>query len=277
MRFQSVIYDESRRLSDAAQDLVSYFDQAQETTRLGSSAHEIFESFLAKHNHVFPQLEETTDPESVVGEILQTELSNAPQEAVKKAQERLITYSQDAQKMPLKPFVEAARKNAFSPDILASQFSMDLHAVFRRLASLRRDGVEAPSFGLVVINAAGQPLFRRPLESFSLPRFSSICALWPAFQALSTPGLPISEIIVLPNGREFLARALAQPSGPAQFGQTPAILSAMLVTSLNDAHQFGMLDPKMRQSSRNVGTSCRLCLQTACPARSEPSILPASD
>ena len=127
----------------------------------------------------------------------------------------------------------------------------------------------------MIINAAGQPIFRRPLEDFSLPRFSSICALWPAFQALSTPGQPLSDIIALPNGRSFLARAIARASEPARFDKTPAFLSAMLVTSLSDAHSFGMIEPRKSHQTRNVGTSCRLCQQRSCPARSEPSILPA--
>jgi len=140
---------------------------------------------------------------------------------------------------------------------------------------LKRESIDAPSFGLVIINAAGQPLFRRPLEEFSLPRFSSICALWPAFQALSTPGQAISDIIVLPNGREFLARAIARSSSPANFSATPAFLSAMIVTTLNDAHRFGMLDRIAQRTTRQVGTSCRLCQQQDCAARSEPSILPS--
>jgi predicted transcriptional regulator len=176
--------------------------------------------------------------------------------------------------MPLEAFWTAAQKASFSPDALALEFSVDLHAVFRRLATLRRSGMDAPSFGLVIVNAAGQPILRRPLEDFSLPRFSSICALWPAFQALSLPGQPLSEIIVLPNGREFLAQAIALPASRPQFNSTPAFLSAMLVTSLGEAHRFGMLEDFKTAQSRQVGTSCRLCQRTNCLARSEPSILP---
>ncbi len=273
-RFETVVHDESRRLSDAAQGLVSYFDQAQETTKSGQSAQEIFETFMGKHDHVFESLEGVENPKSAIGKVLQTELAKAPEEARLKAIARLTTYGADARAMPLEAFSTYAKKHSFSPDALAIEFKTDLHAVFRRLSTLKRDGIEAPSFGVVVINAAGQPIFRRPLEDFSLPRFSSICALWPAFQALSAPGQAISEIIVLPNGREFLTHAVSQSAHPAQFNATPTFLSAMLVTSLNDAHQYGMINRQNLQTSRQVGTSCRLCLKTNCAARSEPSILP---
>ena len=274
VRFQNVIHNESRRLSDAAQQLIAYFDQAQETTKIGASAHEIFERFLTKRQHVFAELEDTDAPAPIVRKILKEELAEAPEEARKKAEARLLTYASDAAHMPLSTFLATAQKSSFSPDHLAAAFNTDLHAVFRRLATLKRADIDAPSFGLVVVNAAGQPLFRRPLEGFSLPRFSSICALWPAFQALSTPSLPISEIIVLPNGREFLARAIALSTSPAQFGKSPTFSSAMLVTSLNDAHKFGMWSGGASLVSRKVGTSCRLCQKETCDARSEPTILP---
>ena len=274
-RFQNVIHDESKRLSDAAQDLVSYFDQVQETTRVGASAHEIFESFLAKRDHAFPEIEGLDNPNPEIKRILKDQLGKAPLEVRKKVEERLQTYARDAKAMPLGRFIASAQRNSYSPDALSAEFSVDLHSVFRRLATLKRESIDAPSFGLVIINAAGQPLFRRPLEEFSLPRFSSICALWPAFQALSTPGQAISDIIVLPNGREFLARAIARSSSPANFSATPAFLSAMIVTTLNDAHRFGMLDRIAQRTTRQVGTSCRLCQQQDCAARSEPSILPS--
>lgn len=273
-RFQNVIHAESRRLSDAAQNLVSYFDHAQETTEVGASAHELFETFLAKRNHVFKELENAPAPQTIAN-ILKAELKSAPTEAQRRARDRMETYAADASTLPLEAFQKSAQTFSYAPDQLARTFSTDIHTIFRRLATLKRNGMDAPSFGLVIVNAAGQPQFRRPLEDFSLPRFSSICALWPAFQALSTPSQPISDVIVLPNGREFLARAIALPSNSAEFGQIPAFSSAMLVTSLNDAHRYGMITGAGPLPSRQVGTSCRLCQQKNCAARSEPSILPA--
>ena len=273
-RFQNVIHDESKRLSDAAQNLVTYFDQAQETMRAGTSAHEIFEHFLTEYDHVFQELDDTENSEKTIKTIIKNNVSKAPKEAIRKIETRLRIYADDAKSMPLTAFWEAAQKHSYAPDRLAFDFSTDLHSVFRRLATLRRKGIDAPHFGLVIVNASGQPLFRRPLEDFSLPRFSSICALWPAFQSLSTPGIPVSDIIALPDGREFFTQAIALSPNLAQFGATPAFLGAMLVSSLNDAYRFGMLDQHQSRQLRPVGTSCSLCLQKDCVARAEPSILP---
>ncbi len=272
-RFQSMVHDESVRLSDAAQDLVSYFDQARQTTLAGASSHEAFENFLTNRDHVFAELEATGDQERVIEQIIKSELSGAPRDALTRARNRMVIYAEDATALPLEPFHKAAQRFSYAPDKLATHFEADIHAVFRRLASLRRPEVDAPSFGLVIINAAGQPQFRRPLREFSLPRFSSICALWPVFQALSQPGQPLRETIMLPNGTDFLALAIALSNEAVGFGQTHSFSSGMLVTSSADAYRYGMLDG-INRISRDVGTSCRLCQRDNCAARSEPSILP---
>ncbi len=272
-RFQTVIHDESRRLSDAAQSLVAYFDKAHETTLTGAASHEAFETFLERRDHVFHELENPKDPNKAIGRILKAELGTAPEDARNRARARMVQYAKDAKALPIDEFLETARSLSFAPDQIAAKTGTTLHTVFRRLASLAREGLDVPHFGLVIINAAGQPKFRRPLAEFSLPRFSTICALWPAFQALSVPNQPIRECISLPNGREFLAHAIALGDGHYNFGQAPIYTSAMLVTSLNEAFNFGMLT-HVSPTLREVGTTCRLCQTKDCPARSEPSILP---
>lgn len=274
-RFQTIIHSESRRLSDAAQELVAYFDRAGETLEEGSTAQESFEVFLSKNQNVFPELETCGDMDDAIGRIIDRDLRGAATETIERAKQRLKTYARDAQAMPLDQTIKVAATNAFSPAILARHFNTDLHTVFRRLASLRRHGIDAPRFGLVIINAAGDPIFRRTLEGFSLPRFSSICALWPVFQALSQPGHALNDLIVLPNGREYLSRAIALPLGEPEFDIKPAYTSAMIVTSLNDAYKYGMIARADRLAARDVGTSCRLCQRKECLSRSEPSILPS--
>ena len=273
-RFQSMVHGESRRLSDAAHELVSYFDQARKSKLAGTSSQEAFETFLSNRDHVFEELEGGDEPNTKINDIIGRELKNAPADAITRARDRMTTYAQDASRLPLEEFFEQSQKLSFAPDKLAGHFGVDIHAVFRRLASLRRNTIDAPNFGLVIINAAGQPKFRRPLREFSLPRFSTICALWPVFQALSQPEQPIRETIMLPNGSDFLAQAIAISSDPTQFGNPRPFSSGMLVCSSAEAYRFGMLDGVPRQS-RDVGTSCRLCQRDKCSSRSEPSILPS--
>lgn len=277
-RFQSVIHRQSRRLSDAAQELVSYFDSSEEDFKASATEQETLEAFLVTRDYVFAELEGTDDyrsepMEKAIETILKAELPNASREALIRGRAHMMRYALDAAAMPLAPVLDVAQKSGFSPDALVKAFGVDLHAAFRRLATLKREDITAPEFGLLIINAAGQPIYRKALEEFSLPRSASGCALWPAFRALSSPGMPIHEIIVMPNGREFLARAIALPLAAPSFGEAPGFSSAMIITSLNDAHKFGMMLETALQP-RAVGTSCRLCQRTDCLSRAQPSILP---
>ena len=270
-RFQSNVHAQSVRLSEAISGLVSYFDKADQQPRDAATPQEAFELFLEDNDHAFPALDKAPDDDVIENLISGSPRLTSP-EAIKRARTRLQIYAADARRLPLEEFATKARALNFSPSELARFFDADLDRIFRRLSTLRRDGINAPAFGLVIINAAGQPMYRRTLRDFSLPRFAAICAFWPVFTALSTPGQPIEEIIVLPNGREFLARAFARSLTDAAFGERPVFASAMLVTGLEDAYSYGLRRSGQAENPMKVGTSCRLCDEAACVARSEPSI-----
>ncbi len=272
-RFQNTIHDESIRLSEAAGALVAYLDRAEETPKDAATPQEVFEQFLERHDHVFPQLDKSPTPETVAA-IMANLDRNTAEEARTRISARLETYRTDALSMPFAEFLDVARRTGFSPQELGRHFDVSMLSVFRRLASLARKNLEAPRFGLVIINAAGHPLFRRPLQEFSLPRFGSICALWPVFQALSVPDRPIEQVLSMPDGSAFLARAVALPGIVGGFGNVPHYQAGMLVTGLNDAYSWGMVPRSAAYDAQKVGTSCRLCQRGDCAVRSEPSLLP---
>lgn len=139
-RFHSAVHDESKRLSDATQALIAYFDKA------------------------------------------------ATQEVEEDAPDEIM--ESDALSMPLEEFSASAIASNFDPSALATEYSESLHAVFRRLANLKREGVAAPDIGLIVSNAAGQTLHRHALSDFPLPRHGNACPLWPLFQAFHNPNAP---------------------------------------------------------------------------------------
>ncbi len=271
--FQSNIHSEAVRLSDAVSKLVDHFDSANEHPASASSPHEAFEQFLERNGYAFDILDAVPDEVRAIEQIIERGQTLDSAEAKTRARAWLAQYAADARTLPLDAFAAAAKTCGYAPHVLAETFNTDLHTVFRRLSTLERNNIDAPSFGLVIVNAAGQPVFRRPLREFSLPRFSSICALWPVFLALSSPGTPLEETIALPDGREFLARAIALPLSELSFGAQASFGSAMLVTPLSHAHRFGMVKLAPNQSTLHVGTSCRLCDRDACAVRSEPHIL----
>ena len=276
-QFQTAIASEAGLLSEAAQELVTYFDRGQEASATPATPEEAFEMFLESHDHVFPKLEQTSNPEEAVEALIDDAPLLMEPDAKSRARTRLLEYANDAAALPLEPFWDVARSTAFSPIALSQHFDQPVFAVLRRLATLRRNGLEAPEFGLVIVNAAGNPLFRRTLRTFSVPRFVTICALWPVFQALTAPGQPLQDILVMPDGGEFFARAFASPLSRVDFGARPVMASAMLVTPLNQAFAFGMYTREANVARVEVGTSCRLCVRANCNVRAAPPIVGRPD
>jgi transcriptional regulator with XRE-family HTH domain len=217
-RFDTAVHDESKRLSDATQALIEYFDKAA----------------------------------------TQNEPSEAPDEVSKS----------DVTSMPLKHFAASALASDYNPSALASEFHTNLHAVFRRLASLKGEGIDAPEMGLIITNAAGQTLHRHALSEFPLPRHGNACPLWPVFQGFSLPERPLQDLIELPGGAQFVTLTVALPRSEIAFGTLPDYQSAMLFLP-RDQSPWGTTP----QSARPVGTSCRICPRENCAARSEKTVL----
>ncbi len=272
-RFQANVYDQSVRLSDATAGLLSFFEAAKDTPKEAATALEAYELFLSGNDHIFDVLEDPQDAAKTIEALLNNDPLLRASESKARARVRLEIYAQDAQQLPLAAFAAKATELAFAPLALSQHFGVDLFSVFRRLSVLARPGIDAPRFGLVIINAAGHPIFRRPLKELSVPRFVSICALWPVFAALSTPNQPMEDIMELHGKRQFLARSYAMPMGTPAFGTRATLASAMLVVSLSEARAFGLLSPQTKPPIVAAGTTCKLCERQDCPARSEPRLL----
>ena len=107
--------------------------------------------------------------------------------------------------------------------------------------------------------------FRRPLTGFPLPRFGTACPLWPLFQALSRPMVPIRRRLRLASRSEgrFVTHAVAQAVGTLTALQEPLFESHMLI--LPD-------DTEDETDVRPVGVTCRICPREDCRGRREPSI-----
>lgn len=263
-RFQGILHSEAELLSDRVQDFITAFDRsgiAAQSTLPGDAVR----AFLAAHDYAFDALEAPADLEAALGQILATSATDGSARA--QLERWLRQYARDAAALPLAAFHHAAKACAYAPDQLAQKFGVPLLSVFRRLAGLARPGLEAPRFGLVVVNAASQPLYRRPLGAFALPRFAAICALWPLFEAFSTPNRPLQTLLRLPDGAEMLARAIAEPAAPARFGQSAPLMAGMLVCGPEPARRAHAVP------LQEVGLTCPLCPRKTCPVRGAPSLI----
>ncbi|KGJ03515.1 DNA-binding protein [Paracoccus halophilus] len=245
-RFHANLDSDSQRLSRTAQSLVAYLDSFEDDA-VPSSPQEEVEAWLAAGQ---PDPAEAAELVSDAGRALARGLAE------------LLAH--DRALLP-----DAALSAAISepgladdPALIAARLGRPLDLVLRRLGTLR-PGPWAQA-GLIVCDGSGASLLRLAAAGFPLPRPGEGCPLWPVFEALAQPQLPVARLIETTGGSRFAAWAVAERLLPMGFDGPPLCRAQML------------LRPAAAQDSRpvlGIGPACRICPRASCMARHEPSIL----
>ncbi|WP_146344084.1 short-chain fatty acyl-CoA regulator family protein [Phaeobacter marinintestinus] len=263
-RFHRNLNVDSLRLAESSKALVRYLDESENSDDPRGVPQEEAETFFAAHDHHFAEIEAGgADLDRIVREA--PELTSIAARQV--ARVELGIYASDAKAMPLQPFMAAVAESGIAPVKLARQFKADLPAVFRRLAFMAEQALGA-EVGLVVCDASGSILFRKPVAGFALPRHGESCPLWPLFTALNRPLVPIRRRVsqLGRTAAQFDCFAVAWPEQMPEFEQDPVYRSIMMILPLAEVDQDG-------SDVQPVGSSCRVCPRHSCGARREPSIL----
>lgn len=254
---------DSLRLAEAAAALVAYLDMAKATDTGPASPQEEVEAWLAGIGWHVAAMERagSVTPEAVVAGV--AELATTP--ARRLAATHLTRYRADAQALPLPAFLKAVGAHGQDPGVLSRALGAPLPQVFRRLASLP-PGEGGRPVGLIICDAAGAFTFRKPAPGFSLPRHGAACPLWPLYEALARPGVPMRAVIEMAGRvpQRFEVFALGILAHPQGF-DGPTVTEAMMLV-LPAASQRA-------ERERPVGAACRICPRIECVARREPSIL----
>ncbi|MEZ5730950.1 MAG: short-chain fatty acyl-CoA regulator family protein [Paracoccaceae bacterium] len=262
-RFHRNVYEDSIRLSEAAAALTAYLDASQESETGLLSPQEEVEAWLARRDYHLAALERSSapDPDSLIEGV--PELASLA--ARKLARAYVVGRRRDAEMLPLDRFRAALREDGPDPGQIAARFGCGLGPVFRRLAALPPDP-ELPPIGLVACDASGTLTFRKPAPGFALPRFGAACPLWPLYEALARPMVPIRAMVELAGQvpQRFLTYAFSEPRHPGGF-DGPAVVEALMLILPAPVARAGQ--------DRPIGSSCRICTRGGCPARREPSIL----
>ncbi|WP_170761918.1 helix-turn-helix domain-containing protein [Ruegeria lacuscaerulensis] len=260
-KFHRNLHQDAERLADSSKSLVAYLDDSDSAEDRRGVPLEDVEAFFDSNGHHFPQIEEGGDGADI-------DLGELDSSAAKTlTRDFLDVYASDARAMPLIEVKAALDGAGLDPLQLAAKFSVDLATVLRRLAALP-DGYLGRPTGLVVCDASGSILFSKSVSGFAMPRFGEACPLWPLFQALNRPLVPIRKRVVQ-LGRTaavFDCYAHAWPQAISGYDEGPVYRSVMLVRSVEDVAQDD-------QAVSRVGPSCRVCPNSDCESRREPSIL----
>ena len=261
-RFHANIFDDSTRLSGAAAALVAYLDAMKENETGLSSPQEQVEAWLERSNYHLAPLERPNPPaaESLIAGVPELASGAARQLALA----HIARYRADAQALPLDAFVQALEEEGPEPAALARRMGTGLSAVLRRLATLP-EGM-GPPVGLVACDGSGTLTFRRPAPGFSLPRHGAACPLWPLYEALLRPSVPVRAEVELAGRvpQRFLTHAFGETSHPGGYDGPQVIEAYMLILPPAGPREPG---------ERLIGPSCRICPRSDCVARREPSIL----
>lgn len=256
-RFHGNLHADSERLATGAEALVAYLDgsdQAEDQAVLAPQ--EELEGWLAAKGWHLAELEAGGDlvalERGVAG------LASAAARSLARdwvAQARL-----DVKRLPLASFQAAVAEAEGDPLRIANRTGVDILSVFRRLAFL--PGAQE---GIVICDASGTLLLRKPVDGFALPRFGAACALWPLYTAMSRPMVPVEALAELPGpgAQRYHIRAFCAPSFPEGYGGAEVRQAAMLIAPAPPGPEKALL----------IGSSCRICPRAGCAARREPSIM----
>ncbi len=266
-RFLRNLFADSERLAVGSEALVAYLDGfAQDGVQGIAAPLEELEAWLAGRGWHLPELE----PDGAGVGVVLAEIGGLVSGAARAlARDWLLRAAEEARALPLS-VLEAAQAAAGDgrpdPLLLARQSGLSVVAVLRRLALM--PGATA---GLVLCDASGTLIFRKPAEGFAVPRFGAACPLWPIFAALARPGSPVlADLVTAGRGaRRFRALAWCDLRHPDGAGGVELREAGMLVWPLGGAVAGAAAGGQVVQ----VGTSCRVCPRADCPARREPSIM----
>jgi transcriptional regulator with XRE-family HTH domain len=255
-RFHQNLHQDSERLATGAEALVAYLDAGSTMDAQGIAApQEEVEDWLRSRDWGFRDAE--------LADGLQDEIAGLASLAARHLAGAVVTRAAaDARLLPAATFAAALAELGPDPLALAARFDAGPLAVMRRLAFWPGAAV-----GLVLCDASGTLVFRKPVAGFPLPRFGAACPLWPLYGALGRPLQPIEARVDMAGQGEAQHRVIAwgeigHPLGP----RGPELREAGMLI-LPAAPGSG--------AALAIGSSCRVCPRPDCVARREPSILSA--
>ena len=246
-RFHGNLDQDSLRLSRTAQALVAYLESFEDDA-VPISPQEEVEAWIAAGQ---PAIAETAG--------LATDAARAMARGLLEWQARDRGLLPDA---ALSQAVAEAGEGNDDPALIAARLGRPLDLVLRRLGMLR-PGPWAQA-GLIVCDGSGAALFRMPAPGFELPRLGEGCTLWPVFEALAQPQLPVARLIETTSGALFASWAVAERLLPMGFDGPALSRAQMLIRAAR---------PRDMRPPLAVGPACRICPRAGCLARHEPSIL----
>jgi len=191
----------------------------------------------------------------------------------------LADYAAAAILMPYDAFHAAARELRHDVERLQRRFGVGFEQVCRRLTTLQRPGARGVPFYIVKVDMAGNVTWRLGSAGVRVPRFGGVCPLWNVHAAFLTPGVTRAQLARMPDGATYFSFARAMRGDAPEIAGSPRFCAIELGCDVAFARQIVYadgLDVGAGAAAVPVGTTCRLCERTDCPARVLPPLRPAT-
>lgn len=294
-RFNAIIHEQSKALSDVGEALAVYLDRTEDTDRAITPIDEVEALFNARNNH-FEEIEAATkalsellthaqplsrreNAEALFDDELGDFIDNfvASQSEIetsagrKRAIKALRDYAIGAVILPLEAFSKEARSSAYDIETLAEKFTAEIDIVCHRLTALPNNQ-DTPKFGYMRSNAAGTIIEMLGIDGLNVPRYAAACPLWVLYRAQQSPETVIRQRTVFPSGARFVFVARSRHVGQAGFGKPRHYVTDMI--AINEEHaQLTVYAPDGDVHVEEVGPSCRTCPRFSCAHRVEDPLI----
>ncbi len=294
-RFNRMIQEESRSLTDVGEALALYLEKAEDVDRVLTPVDEVEALFDARENR-FEELENIAvglaarlsgarpserrkmaadlaakHAADAVLDLIKDQPQIESELAVSRARRLLMHYVTDAILVPMNRFAEEAKQTGYDIETLADSFLTDTEVICHRFTALPvSTGV--PRFGYLRANAAGTIIERRGLEGLPASRYAAACPLWILYRAQQFPETVLTQRTLFPAGERFVFIAKARRYGPVGFGKPMHYLTDMLALREEDA-QRTVYGANRTDPIEEVGPSCRMCPRQTCLHRVEDPLI----
>src|SRR5262249_22039958 len=117
--------------------------------------------------------------------------------------------------MPYHVFLAAAEARRYDIDRLRQDFAVGYEMTCHRLSTLQRPGAEGVPFFFLRVDRAGNISKRQSATDFHFSRVGGTCPLWNVYAAFAQPGVILTQLAEMPDGRRYLwiARTVARGYG----------------------------------------------------------------
>lgn len=294
-RFNVIIHEQSKALSEVSEALALYLDRTEDTERARTPLDEV-ELLFRNQNNRFEEIENATralfelltDPRPLsrrehAKALLDDKLGSFIEEFVaarpeietatgrKRAIKALKDYAVGAVILPMEAFAEAAATERYDIEALAEKFSAEIDIVCHRLTTLPQSEAK-PTFGYMRANAAGTIIEMLGIDGLNVPRYAAACPLWVLYRAQQSPETMIRQRTVFPSGARFVFIARARHVGQIGFGKPRHYVTDMIAVSEEDVAQT-VYAPDALAIVEEVGPSCRTCPRFTCTHRVEDPLI----